>query len=210
MAGYSACNQPLDYFFLSFAIIFTVYSVLLWLQLAVVYSESVLRMLLVLSYLPALAELTMLVVGTVWVRNTQSCNQHLKQDAVTMLYVLWAVVGFGVVVKLLHWLFILCAWGRPERVPTITRGPTHYEVPHVQLKITTDTARGKGEGERANDNDNDNADAIAAQEAVAARKAAIAEYLARERQRQREIEERNQRRTLRKSTHSFTGRFDIG
>lgn len=118
-SGNYGCDVPFKWFFLIFGAIFVIQGILLCFQISIRYSEGRMKALLVLSYIPALAEIVLLILGTVWLYQSSRCNVSLillaisllhtsGQDAMLatakiMIYVLWAVVVFGLIVKIWRW-----------------------------------------------------------------------------------------------------------
>jgi len=100
LTGDSGCDVPLKYFFLLLGISFALHAVLLCMQLSYPLTNKRLRRIVAASSVPALMELVMLILGTVWAYRADRCHIALKTYSWSFVIVLWCIVAFGVVAKL--------------------------------------------------------------------------------------------------------------
>lgn len=68
------------------------------------------------AVLPSLAELVLLILGTVWVTSAQNCHVQLLRHTRNFLFVAWSVVAFGLIMK----IYAKCS-------PASVGAPTHLK-----------------------------------------------------------------------------------
>ena len=96
--GHYKCNYPLQPFLLAFGSVIILQAVLVLCQTALPYSEKRLTCINICSYIPAFAEVVLLILGTYWTTSTtsSSCNKPMVQDIKMMLIVMWMLMVLGV------------------------------------------------------------------------------------------------------------------
>jgi hypothetical protein len=124
-----SCDVPLRYFLVALGVVFGFHTVLLFLQVALpatqvswwqnmhaapssgarahacnctppAFSQSRLQCTMNCAVLPSLAELVLLILGTVWVTSAQNCHVQLLRHTRNFILVAWSVVAFGVLMKI--------------------------------------------------------------------------------------------------------------
>jgi len=100
---------PLKYVVGCFGIVFTMHGLLLLLQVSCRPTDAMTKCVLYTSYLPALAEIVLLLLATVWINTSKRCNDSLLSNVQVFVYVLWGAVGLTVLFK----MYRFCC-SRPE------------------------------------------------------------------------------------------------
>jgi hypothetical protein len=96
----SGCDTPLKWFLLLFGMTFTGQGILLALQFMLPYEEKLMRKIVLYSYLPAVLEVVLLVLGSVWSMGAEHCNDLILRTSQVIIVIAWILIAVGVVQKI--------------------------------------------------------------------------------------------------------------
>ena len=96
----NTCDQPIQLFFAMLGCCFAVHGVLLCMQLSCRISQNRVSCVMAASVVPALSEVVVLVLGTVWTSKADKCPTQLIQHAKKFLVVVWSIFVFGILMRI--------------------------------------------------------------------------------------------------------------
>jgi len=98
-----SCDEPLQYFTLVYGGVYVLHGSLLLLQFFCRYSEGLMSCIAGTSYLPSIAEIVLLILGSYWYFSSKRCNEELRDGVWIILIILYGMLGLSIVFKLYRW-----------------------------------------------------------------------------------------------------------